>query len=338
MKKPFSNLCVILAALAFVSSPGLAQTAELVQKPALDAIFDAFKTHAVVGLGDAHGVAESGAFYSTLLRDPRFAAEVGNVVVEFGGAGQQAVIDRYVAGEDVPYEQLRRVWLDVGGWFPGIVETMYPAFFAHVRAVNLALPADRRIRVWLGDPAIDWNLVRTSKDHLAWAGRRNEHPAQVIEREIMAKGKKTLVIYGGGHFTRQPGSPFPNDKMINARIEANHPGAFYVVLPHHPVEPACRAEVEAKMRGWVSGTVVAPVKGTWIEEIYTRPGCFSSGRERNAMADALLYLGNPAERRESPVDPRAFLDEAYFRELSRRNEIMVGEPLDWATFVQQYAK
>lgn len=335
MRTALANFCAVLAALAFVAT---AQAAEPVQKPALDAIFDAFRTHSVVGLGDAHGVVESGAFYATLLRDPRFAAEVGNVVVEFGASSQQAVIDRYVAGEDVPYEELRHVWLDVVGWYPGVIETMYPAFFAQVRAVNLKLPPDRRIRVWLGDPSIDWSSVRTNADTKAFGARRNEHPAQVIEREIIAKGKKTLVIYGGGHFTRQPGSPFPNDKMINARIEANHPGAFYVVLPHHPVEPACRAEVEAKMRGWVSGTVVAPVKGTWIEEIYTRPGCFSSGRERNAMADALLYLGNPAERHESPVDPRTFLDQAYFRELSRRNEIIGGEPLDWATFVQQYAK
>jgi hypothetical protein len=335
MRKLLAVLCLALASGLWTLP---ARSAEPVQRPALDAIFNAFSTHAVVGLGDAHGVAESGAFYTTLIRDPRFAAEVGNVVVEFGGASQQATIDRYVAGEDVAYEQLRRVWLDAGGWYPGVIETMYPAFFAQVRAVNLALPPERRIRVWLGEPPIDWDRVRTPEQSLAWSAGRNEHPAQLIEREILAKGRKALVIYGGGHFTRQPGSPFPNDRMINARIEETHPGAVYVVLPHLPVEPACRAEFEARTRGWTSGTVAAPVKGTWMEELYARPGCFRSGRERNAMADALLYLGDPGDYRMSPVDPRAYLDEAYFRELSRRNEVAVGEPLNWAEFVREYAK
>jgi fermentation-respiration switch protein FrsA (DUF1100 family) len=55
------------------------------------------------------------------------------------------------------------------------------------------------------------------------------------------------------------------------------------------------------------------------------------------MADALLYLGDPVGFRMSPVDPRAFLDDVYFRELARRNQIIAGEPLDWATFVQQSA-
>jgi hypothetical protein len=335
MKKPFRSLCAVLAALAFVSPTALSQAGEPVQKPALDGLFDAFTSHPVVGLADVHGDAESGAFYTTVLRDPRFAADVGNVVVEFGGAAQQAVLDRYVAGEDVPYEQLRRVWLDVVGWYPGVVETMYPTFFAQVRAVNLGLPPARRIRVWLGEPPIDWSQLRTRNDHMAYGAKRNEHPAELINREIMAKGKKALVIYGGGHFTRQPGNPFPGDLTIKARVEAKYPGSVYVIWAHMAAEPACQAEVTARTRDLPRATLIAPIKGTWVEEVYARPGCYRSGRDRAAMADALLYLGDPTGFRQSPIDPRAFLDDAYFRELSRRTQIITGEPLDWTAFVQQ---
>jgi hypothetical protein len=335
MRQALANMCVILAALAFTSPPLSAQAAEPTQTPALDGIFSAFKTYPVIGLTDVHGDAESGTFYTSLLRDPRFAANVGNVVVEFGGAGQQAVIDRYVAGEDVPYEQLRRVWLDVVGWYPGVVETMYPTFFAQVRAVNLSLPPARRIRVWLGEPPMDWSTIRTAADAYPYGGKRNEHPAELIDREIMAKGKKALVIYGGGHFTLQPGNPYPGDTTIKARVEAKYPGSVYAIWVHMAAEPACQAEVLARTRDLPKGTLIAPIKGGWVEALYSKPGCYSSGRARGAMADALLYLGDPTGFRQSPVDPRAFLDDAYFRELSRRNQIIIGEPLDWAAFVQQ---
>ena len=39
------------------------------------------------------------------------------------GCRQQSVIDRYVAGEDVPYTELRRVWGDTVGWFPTVTYT-----------------------------------------------------------------------------------------------------------------------------------------------------------------------------------------------------------------------
>jgi hypothetical protein len=52
----------------------------------IDGILEAFQTHPVVGLGDIHGMAQEEDFYAALIRDPRFAKDVGNVVVEFGDA------------------------------------------------------------------------------------------------------------------------------------------------------------------------------------------------------------------------------------------------------------
>ena len=72
----------------------------------------------MIGLGDYHGLAQEEDFFSALIRDKRFAEDVGNVVVEFGDAAQQDTLNRYLAGEDVPYDQLRKVWSDVIGWTP----------------------------------------------------------------------------------------------------------------------------------------------------------------------------------------------------------------------------
>ena len=76
-------------------------------RPAIDGILAALQTHSLVGMhniegGDNHDLAQQQDFYAALVRDPRFARDVGNVVVEFGNAIHQGVIDRYVNGEDVP--------------------------------------------------------------------------------------------------------------------------------------------------------------------------------------------------------------------------------------------
>ena len=133
-------------------------------KSAVDGVLALSKQKSVVALGDAHGLAQEEAFYSALVRDPRFAEQVGNVVVEFGGSTAQNIIDRYVNGEDVPFTEFRRVWTDVVGWLPGPFSLGYVNFFANVRAANLKLPADRRIKVWLGDPEVDWSKINSFQD------------------------------------------------------------------------------------------------------------------------------------------------------------------------------
>jgi hypothetical protein len=120
--------------------------------PAIDGLFAVFQTRPLVGMGDWHGLAQDEDFYVDLVRDPRFSKEVGNVVVEFGGASQQGTIDRYTSGEEIPYEQLRRVWTDTVGWIPTVTRLGYLNLFAQIRAVNQGLPPSERIHVWLGDP------------------------------------------------------------------------------------------------------------------------------------------------------------------------------------------
>ena len=71
-------------------------------------ILDAFATHSVVALGEgAHGNVLGHAFRLALIRDPRFAAVVNDIVVESGSATYQDVMDRFVRGEDVPESALR---------------------------------------------------------------------------------------------------------------------------------------------------------------------------------------------------------------------------------------
>jgi hypothetical protein len=58
-----------------------------VTKPS-ERIIAAFRTHALVGTADYQGMAQEEDFYAALVRDPRFAREVGKIIVEFGDAAK----------------------------------------------------------------------------------------------------------------------------------------------------------------------------------------------------------------------------------------------------------
>jgi hypothetical protein len=155
-------------------------------EPAIDGILAAFATHPLVGLGDFHNLTQEEDFFAGLVRDPRFAREVRDVVVEFGSASRQMLLDRYLSGENLTASELRSIWSDRVGWIPGGVRLGYVNFFAQVRAVNLGLPVDRRIHVWLGDPPIDWSRVRTKADWLPLVHQRDIYAAALIELEIFS--------------------------------------------------------------------------------------------------------------------------------------------------------
>ncbi len=155
-----------------------------------------------MGLGDDHALAQEEDFYVSLVSDPRFAREVGNVVVEFGNASQQQTIDRYVNGEDMSYAALRKVWADTSyvGWFPTVTALGYLNFYAAVRAINATVPVADRIHVWLGGKPVDWSKIKTKEDLLkAISGQADLYTADLIEQQILSRHKRALLIYGTFH-------------------------------------------------------------------------------------------------------------------------------------------
>jgi hypothetical protein len=187
------------------------------------AIIDAFRTHDIVAMGEgSHGNHQAHAVRLALIRDPRFAAVVQDIVVEFGSARYQELMDRFVEGAEIAYESLRRAWMDTTQ--PDAIwdSPIYEEFFRAVRAVNAALPRGKRLRVLLGDPPIDWDSVKTREDLDRFATKRDEHAAELIRRETLARGRKALVIYGDQHFTRA------NHDGIVARLKSTGAKVFAI--------------------------------------------------------------------------------------------------------------
>ena len=71
------------------------------------------------------------------------------------------LIDRFVNGESVADAALGRVWQNTTVPQPLWDVPIYEEFFRAVRAVNASLPRERRLRVLLGDPPIDWDTIRS---------------------------------------------------------------------------------------------------------------------------------------------------------------------------------
>lgn len=200
----------VLRLLLWMSTAVISAAQTVSSQPAVPiepvaAILDAFRTYHLVAVGGAHGHEQGDAFALALVREPRFAAVVNDVLVESGNARYQDVMDRFVEGADVPAERLRQIWLNTTQ--PQAVSFEMPQLFRVVRAVNTTLPRGRRLRILLGDPPIDWDNIRTAEQLRAWqadaAHDRDRYAADLVRREVLMKRRRALAIYGAGHVFRR---------------------------------------------------------------------------------------------------------------------------------------
>lgn len=332
---------------------------------AISGLLAAFDQVPLVALGEAHALQEEADFIQMLIHHPAFAETVQAIVVEFGNALYQPVVDRFVAGQPVPDAELRPIWRDVVASTAGAFNApVYEQFFRTVRAVNRTLDPTRRIRVLLGDPPIDWRQVQRKQDVWPFLDQRDAHFAAVVEREVLARGRRALLVAGSAHFTRL--SEFdPHDGNTTQQIEARHPGALFVVVPHvaHGDTPPEFDAVAARLTDWPIPSL-AHVAGTWLADL--DPGLFfgdyvmvigpDGSRTPQAapylgpdgaalpdvrfgdLVDAYLYLGPPATLTASHPHPAIYRgDEAYLAELQRRRVVMRGQPLDTAALFAEYS-
>lgn len=206
--KALSILPTAPLVLLFVfPSTGFAQAAAAKPLDPVDGIIDAFKTHDVVALGEGdHGNEQGAAFRAKLYRDPRFQAVVNDIVVESGNGRYQAMMDRYIAGEAVPEKELRMAWLETTQPTEVWDSDIYADMFRSIREINQKLPKTKQLRVLLGDaPYYPYDPANPR----ARTQRSDTFPAELIEREVIAKKRKALIVYGEMHYLRRMPPPMP---------------------------------------------------------------------------------------------------------------------------------
>lgn len=283
---------------------------------ARQAILAAFRKYKMVGgMSPAHGVKDVDDFLLDLVRDPRLPGTVDDIAVECGNSLYQPVLDRYIAGEDVPLTDVRKVWRNTTQPNCGF-STFYEQFFPLVRRMNENLPPAKRIRVLACDPPIDWTKVRSRDDLVPFMDRATTI-ASVLEREVLSKHRKALMFFGVAHVTHRGGAA--------AIYERRYPNSTYVITDHRGFARD-NDTLEKGMASWPMPSI-APVKGTWLDRLDSSYFEGFPGKWGSVSVDAYLYVGRRDLLMRQPRSTKAVLDKNYLAELERRADTL-GDPPD----------
>jgi hypothetical protein len=317
---------IVMAVLAAVAVRAQVQPAMPLDP--ITAIVDAFRTHDIVALGEGrHNNDQGYAFRLSLIRDRRFASTVNDIVVESGSSTHQAVMDRFTNGEEVPIKELRLAWQDTtvpdGPWDV----PMYEEFFRAVRALNASLPPERKLRVLLGDPPFNWGRA-TREEAIRIGLRRDPFAAELIQREVLAKKRRALVIYGDMHFTRRP---YPGGMSLVTRLVTMQARVLNIWTHANAGDLQI---LQSNVNMWPRPSL-AFLTGTTLGQaglsFYTEAPRGDDTRMEDQF-DAMLYLGPPSSItvRRSEIAPELCSDADYLKMRLSRMALMEppsGTPL-----------
>jgi hypothetical protein len=319
-----------------------------------ESILAAFNTYEVVGMSAAHGNKNLDDFVLHLVSNPVFPNKVNVVAVECGNSLYQSILDRYIAGEDIPLSQVQQVWRNTTQPMCGL-SSFYEELFPLIRRINQTLPSEKKLRVLACDPPIDWSKIKTPADF----GRgqylmRDPGIAAVMEKEVLSKHRKALMLFGTAHL-------YHVGNTAVSLYEKDFPGVTLVIADHtgfgnwSPLEKY-NNQFEARMASWPVPSLVLELKGTWLADLLDTTnsagnfffGPAAGGKLPAASApakgtfseipaeaevklsqkvDAYLYLGPRDLLLNEPTPANIVLDMDYMGELQRRAAITKAGPM-----------
>lgn len=315
-----------------------------IPEAAIPAILTAFDKYEVVAMPEDHGLKDLDDLIFALIRNPAFPDKVNDVVVECGNSLYQPLLDRYIAGEDVPLTEAHKVWRIpplCSGWGSGFFEQLYPL----LRAINQKLPPQKRLRVLTGGLPIDPEKVKSFQDILK-LGPRDAHIASIMEKEVLSKHRKALMLFGTFHLLHMTEVRASAVSMY----EKDYPDVTFVISELI----AADAEVSAALANWPNPSV-ARAKGTWLGALdlghFLPPATRIDEKDCSVhnefpkhlqkpmedLVDALLYLGPKDLALKEQFPAYIVLDADYMAEARRGGSLGPGggTPTD-KEFYQQF--
>jgi hypothetical protein len=327
----------------------LVSPAEPQPENAYNAMARLIKTHDVVMFGEVHDSEQEYDWLCKLVKTPGFSDRVDDIVVEFGNARYQKTVDRYVAGEDVPFDEVQNAFRNmVADVEP--VSPVYGRLYRAVREANLEHPGQHGIRLLMGSPPGDWNKIKTSADLAPFEAERERWYAQVVEKEVLAKHRRALLIMGAWHFLRGRDQVLQDELAVQehrtppAAVKSRlGPGfleqqflaagadPYLVVFGTNVVNN--RGGIDKRFDAW-HAPVIVPLSGNWVGALPAQP--VITGGHAPAIpltladqADAILYVA-PCSVLQTVYLSHAELDNTpYGQEMIRRNIIELGHPVSF---------
>jgi hypothetical protein len=300
-----------------------------IPEPAVPAILAAFDKYEVVAMPEAHGKQDLDDLILALIRNPAFSEKVNDIEVECGNSLYQPVLDRYVAGDHVPFSEVRKVWrnttsamCDVNGFFE--------EFFPLVRAINQKLRPEHRIRVLAGDLPIDWDKVRTPQDFAPFQRNmkndteRDVLIASVIEKDVLSKHRKALMLFGTDHLFHDVGN------FSAVSIYERDKNRTFVISELGNFDTSLTTLSNSPFKTWPIPSLTR-AKGTWLGALeltqFLLPTTYAIDKDCNIfkplehvenLVDAFLYFGPQDLRLAEQVPADIEFDSDYARERQRR--------------------
>ncbi|HZR64481.1 MAG TPA: hypothetical protein VFA85_04990 [Terriglobales bacterium] len=340
----------LLSLLFLVILPPIAMAKNLAQPRPEDAthvMTQLFDRHNIVLFGEIHSSKQEYEWLCKLVKTPGFADHVDDVVVEFGNALYQKDVDQYVAGDDVPFDQVEKAWRNMIVSVPP-VSPVYGWFYRAVREANLHSHDKHRIRLLMGSPSADWDKIKTEQDLTPYESQREQWYLHVVKDEVLARHHRALLIMGAMHFLRgwdqvlqdetleQQHRPVPAVDLkrlgpghIEHELRAAGADTYLAVMATDVINE--RGDVDSRIHSWPTPAFVS-VRGNWVGEMPAQP--IVSGGHAPAtpltlsdQTDAIIYVA-PCNSLKLVNDSSAELDgTAYGKEIIRRNIIELGHPL-----------
>ena len=328
----FAVCCAALHSV-FALLPASGQStsgAEPHAEPAIPAILAALDRYELIGMPADHGLKDLNDLILTLIRDPSFAKKVNDIEIECGNSLYQDVLDRYTSGADVPFREVQKVWRNTSQppcGRSGFYEQLVPL----VRAINQKLPREKGLRVLAADPPIDWDRIRTAEDlrQAVLSLRRDTSIASVIEKEVLAKHRKALMLMGTLHLLHGAGA--------TGMMEAKHPNSVFVISELGTFGENSTDASKALLASWPI-PALARVKGAsmgklGLKSFLPAPNVMDQDcnfhndftgplrKPVEELFDAVLYLGPQDLRLWEKIPADIILDADYQKELRRRSTL-----------------
>jgi hypothetical protein len=309
-------LGISVVACLFVPLNTPAQPNDPRPQDATTAILAAFDRYDVVGMNAGHNNQKQDDFNLSIIRNPELPSKVNDIVVECGNSRYQTILDRYIAGDSVSFEDARHAWRDTTVGMCSL-SSFYAELFPLVRRINQGIPPQKRLRILLGEPPFDWSASPTDHPRLD----RNARLASVMLTEVLAKKHKALILCGVGHLYHGEGTAV-------SIYDQKYPGRTLVVETHNGfaafIDLDRGHQLEARMRTWPIPSLI-PIKDSWLADLdlpyFLWPfpkGLWGAGKSISTLADAYLYLG-PGDSLPWEKYPDSILDDqAYMAELAKR--------------------
>jgi hypothetical protein len=334
----FVTLLFLMVVIPSISQPQIQpQTkptgSEPIQEPAVPAILAAFDKYEVVGIPESHGMKDLDDFILSLIREPAFSGKVNDIAVECGNSLYQPILDRYIAGDDVPFTEVRKVWRNTTQPMCGM-SGFFEQLFPLVRTINQKLPPGKRLRVLAGDPPIDWDQVKSSQD-IGKFSDRDASIASVMEKEVLSKHRKALMLFGNFHLMHGARVGAGNAVTI---YEKDYPNRTFIISDLGNFDTGLPTLSSSSFASWPVPSL-ARATGTWLgalglnhfypPTVWTDNDCNvhdelpkNEQKPMVDMVDAFLYLGPQDLRLTEPMPADIALDGDYMTESMRRMALM----------------